>query len=163
MFLQQFLSLVDCAAHSFCVGSKNQVSPVRRQQTTSFFAHGVRHGQNKPVTLYRRDQCQTYAGIAAGWFNDGVPRLDFPLAFSGCEHIETDTVVSSTESVDRLDLCPYCRVVFSRNSSQAHDGYGADKNQSRSGTIHSCYKYSLVSDFRSNSIWHEKNSIFLSL
>ena len=162
MFLQQLLGLVNCAAHPLGVGSQNQVSAVRRQKAASLFAHRIRHGQNEPVTFYRRDQCQAYPSIAAGRFNDGGAGLKFPLAFGDCDHVETNTILHRPAGVERLHLSPYFRVVFSRKSSQSHDGRGADEIQNGSGAIYACHRYARVSGLKSNSNWLEKNGIFLT-
>ena len=68
--IDEFLCLVESAAHTFRSGGEHKVRAHRTQQSPAFQRHRFRHGQRQLVTARGSDEGQRDTGIAAGRLDD---------------------------------------------------------------------------------------------
>ena len=98
----QLLGSADGTRHTVFSRGEANLSTVGFYQVTALHAHGLGHGKDKVVALNGADQCQSYASISAGGFNDGGSRLQDAFLLSILNHRQCDTVLYAAARIKKL-------------------------------------------------------------
>ena len=126
MLLQDFLGLVDRAAHAVGGGGEHDLRAQRLEQSAALEHMRFGHGQDQLVTLGGADERQGDAGVAAGGFDDDGVLVDLPVALAGFDHRHADAVFHARQRVEELALGEHGRVILGDKAVEPHQRRAAD-------------------------------------
>ncbi len=97
---EDLIGLGDSALHAVGAGGEHDFRAEGAQQNAALGAHGLGHGEDKPVAFDGGDEGEGDAGIAAGGFNkDGFARGDFASPLGVFDHGIADAVFHAGEGI----------------------------------------------------------------
>ena len=100
----QLLRRVDGARHSLDGRREDDLGPEPREEPAPLEAHVVRHREDEPVTLDRRDQREADPRVPAGRLDQRRARLERAAALGVLDHGARDPVLDAPAGVLGLDL-----------------------------------------------------------
>ena len=106
----KFLRFGDCAFHAECAFGQHEFRAVGGEQFAALNAHGVRHGEDQPVTFDCRNEGKADAGIAAGRLDDQCSRRNFSGFFRRFDHADGDAVLDAAGRVEVFHFDQHFRI-----------------------------------------------------
>ena len=102
-----FLCLLDSAAHAVGAGSKNNFRTVSAKQYSTFSRHGLGHCQNNVVSACCTNHCKGNTGVSRSPFDNGTAGLESSGFFSGINDGAADAVFHRACGVVEFELDGY--------------------------------------------------------
>ena len=101
----EFVSGFDGSTHTVLSAGESYLSTIGFHEVAALDAHRFGHGEDEVIATDGRDECQSYARVSAGGFNDG--RTWFEDAFLLCifYHRQCDAVFYTSARVEEFNLC----------------------------------------------------------
>ena len=106
----KFLRFGDCAFHAECAFGQHELRAVGGEQFAALNAHGVRHGEDQPVTFDCRNEGEADTGIAAGRFDDQRSRRNLSRLFRRLDHADGDAVLDAAGRVEGFHFDQHFRI-----------------------------------------------------
>ena len=128
--------------HALDGGREVDLGAEAREEPLALDAHVLRHGEDQPVALHRRDHRQPDAGVAAGRLHDGGARLEHAAALGVLDHRHGDPVLHAAAGVARLDLGEHARARRARAAAAAAPA--ACHRSGRAPSPRSCHAMTLA-------------------
>ena len=101
---RQLLGLGDGTLHALGTLGQHKLGTVGLQQVAAFHAHGLRHGEDDPVSPGGGHGGQANAGVSAGRLNDHGVRLQNALGFGIVDHGSGHSILDTASRIEVLQL-----------------------------------------------------------
>ena len=106
---RELLRLGDGTLHALCALGEDELSTVSLHEIAALHAHGLGHGNDKPIAAGCGNCRQTDAGIAGGRLNDNAALLEQTLRLCVLDHCLGDPVLDRTGGIEILQLAKHGR------------------------------------------------------
>jgi hypothetical protein len=137
--LADFVGLVDGAGHALRGVRQHQLRAQNAQHGPSFGTHGLGHGEDALIALYRRHKRQRDAGVAARGLDDHrLAGLQLSRALGGDDHRQPDPILHAVPGIVALQLRDDLRLDARRNAVQSNEGRAADEFGHVCCDVHEC-------------------------
>jgi hypothetical protein len=117
---------VDGTAHARAARGQHQPGTEGHQQATALEAHGLGHGQRQGNALGGGYIGQGNTRVAAGWFDELLPRPQDTALFGILDHGRSDATLDGIGGIAALDLGQHKGFRPCRHAIEAHQGGVSD-------------------------------------
>ncbi len=104
-FLLEFLSLCDCALHSFSALCEDELSAVCLDKLSSLNAHRLRHCDDKTISFSSCNGCKTDTCVSACRLDDDTAFLKSAGSLSILDDGLGNTVLNASCGIEIFKLC----------------------------------------------------------
>src|SRR5262249_49085946 len=123
------LRLANRSRHSLCAVGQDELRTQRFEHLTPLDRHRFRHGQSDRVTPGGRYKRERNAGIAAGWFDQLLARLESAALFGVPNHRSADPVLYRIRRIASLDLGEHRGLRAVGDAFETYQGRASDTHR----------------------------------